>query len=242
MSRWVLSMISDLWIIPSAAHCLPAGSSQHSVTSRNQKSPPFSGVSDAIHHLFAKTTAGKRQSIRNKYDVLLQFPAAPRSNTSFFSFPAECSFSRGTLTTFNKRRHYIPTFLSCPQTLSQDCTDELKFIVLLKKDEGELYSVNVKIAWEWVFVTEWKECKCGCFKRQTHKIKHRLFCTCSDIDLYQKNHKVFVKVNEMDIPLTTLPYRSSTGFLTHFPATIKILHLSGIIWYDNDYVLLKTCV
>lgn len=66
----------------------------------------------------------------------------------FIFFPAECSFSRGTLTTFNKRRHNIPTFLSCPQILAQDCTDELKFIVLLKKDEGEQPSVNVKIARE----------------------------------------------------------------------------------------------
>ena len=36
--------------------------------------------------------------------------------------------------------------LSCYHVLAQDCTEELKFIVLLKKDHAEQKHINVKIA------------------------------------------------------------------------------------------------
>ncbi|XP_056132378.1 vitellogenin-like isoform X2 [Lampris incognitus] len=58
---------------------------------------------------------------------------------------AECSFTRDTLTTFNNRRIKNETPLSCYQVLAQDCTDELKFMVLLKKDHIEHNHINVKI-------------------------------------------------------------------------------------------------
>lgn len=64
----------------------------------------------------------------------------------FFFFVAECSFSQETLTTFNNRRYKNEMPLSCYQVLAQDCTDELKFIVLLKKDHIEQNHINVKIA------------------------------------------------------------------------------------------------
>lgn len=65
---------------------------------------------------------------------------------TLFVFTAECSFSQDTLTTFNSRRYKAEMPLSCYHVLAQDCTDELKFIVLLKKDHVEQKHINVKIA------------------------------------------------------------------------------------------------
>ncbi|XP_018528706.1 vitellogenin-like isoform X2 [Lates calcarifer] len=59
---------------------------------------------------------------------------------------AECSFAMDTVTTFNNRRYKNEMLLSCYQVLAQDCTDELKFMVLLKKDHIEQNHINVKIA------------------------------------------------------------------------------------------------
>uniref|UniRef100_UPI003AAA2895 vitellogenin-like n=1 Tax=Centroberyx gerrardi TaxID=166262 RepID=UPI003AAA2895 len=59
---------------------------------------------------------------------------------------AECSFVKDTLTTFNNRRYKNEMPLSCYQVLAQDCTQELKFMVLLKKDHIEQNHINVKIA------------------------------------------------------------------------------------------------
>lgn len=36
--------------------------------------------------------------------------------------------------------------LSCYQVLAQDCTDEMKFTVLIKNDHVEQKHINVKIA------------------------------------------------------------------------------------------------
>uniref|UniRef100_A0A3Q4BUY5 Uncharacterized protein n=1 Tax=Mola mola TaxID=94237 RepID=A0A3Q4BUY5_MOLML len=77
---------------------------------------PFDEVVDKVHYVFAKASA------------------------------AECSFSQDTLTTFNSRRYKAEMPLSCYHVLAQDCTDELKFIVLLKKDHVEQKHINVKIA------------------------------------------------------------------------------------------------
>ncbi|XP_035508778.1 vitellogenin-like [Morone saxatilis] len=77
---------------------------------------PFDGLADKVHYLFAKAAA------------------------------AECSFSKETLTTFNNRRYKYEMPLSCYQVLAQDCTDELKFMVLLKKDNIKQNHINVKIA------------------------------------------------------------------------------------------------
>ncbi|CAJ1060689.1 vitellogenin-1-like [Xyrichtys novacula] len=77
---------------------------------------PFDEVVDKVHYLFSKASA------------------------------AECSFERDTLTTFNSRKYKNEMPLSCYQVLAQDCTDELKFMVLLKKDHIEQNHINVKIA------------------------------------------------------------------------------------------------
>ncbi|XP_070817970.1 vitellogenin-1-like isoform X2 [Chaetodon trifascialis] len=77
---------------------------------------PFDGLADNTHYLFAKAGA------------------------------AECSFVSDTLTTFNSRRYKNEMPVSCYQVLAQDCTSELKFMVLLKKDHVEQNHINVKIA------------------------------------------------------------------------------------------------
>ncbi|XP_056132380.1 vitellogenin-2-like [Lampris incognitus] len=59
---------------------------------------------------------------------------------------AECTMVRDTLTTFNKRKYTNEMPHSCYQVLAQDCTEELKFIVLLKRDHTEQNQLNVKIA------------------------------------------------------------------------------------------------
>lgn len=62
-------------------------------------------------------------------------------------FPAQCTMFRETLTTFNNRKYRNEMPNSCYQVLAQDCTEELKFIVLLKKDElSEQKHLNVKLS------------------------------------------------------------------------------------------------
>lgn len=64
----------------------------------------------------------------------------------FFPSSVECSFTGNTLTTFNneKLKNEMPS--NCYQVLAQDGTDELKFIVLLRKDRTEHKQISVKIA------------------------------------------------------------------------------------------------
>lgn len=51
------------------------------------------------------------------------------------------------VTTFNNRRYKNEMPISCYQVLVQDCTPELKFMVLLKKDEeSEQNHLNIKLA------------------------------------------------------------------------------------------------
>lgn len=47
--------------------------------------------------------------------------------------------------------------LSCYQVLAQDCTDELKFMVLLKKDHIEQNHINVKVADMWASMKNKKQ-------------------------------------------------------------------------------------
>lgn len=50
------------------------------------------------------------------------------------------------LTTFNDIKYKPRIPLSCDQVLAQDCTDELKFIVLMRSDHVERKHINVKIS------------------------------------------------------------------------------------------------
>uniref|UniRef100_A0A3B3DKJ2 Uncharacterized protein n=1 Tax=Oryzias melastigma TaxID=30732 RepID=A0A3B3DKJ2_ORYME len=111
---------------------------------------PFEEVIDKVHYVFVKVVA------------------------------AECSFYNNTLRTFNNRRYMNKMPESCYQVLTQDCTEELKFMVLQMKDSTRQNRFNVKIA-------------------------------DIDIDLYPKESEVYVKVNGMVIPLTSLPYQHPTA-------------------------------
>ncbi|XP_071386640.1 vitellogenin-2-like isoform X6 [Centroberyx affinis] len=94
---------------------------------------------------------------------------------------AECTMVRDVLTTFNNRRYKNEMPHSCYQILAQDCTPELKFMVLLKRDfTQEQNLINVKIA-------------------------------DIDVDLYPKDNDVMVKVNGLEIPISNLPYQHPTG-------------------------------
>lgn len=54
---------------------------------------------------------------------------------------------KDTLITFNARKYKNEMPHSCYQVLAQDCTAELKFIVLLKRDQTqEQNQISVKIS------------------------------------------------------------------------------------------------
>ncbi|XP_076582003.1 vitellogenin-2-like isoform X2 [Chaetodon auriga] len=94
---------------------------------------------------------------------------------------AECAMVKDIVTTFNNRKYKNEMPHSCYQVLAQDCTPELKFIVLLKRDQTqEQNQINVKIA-------------------------------NIDVDMYPKDSAVMVKVNGVEIPITNLPYQHPTG-------------------------------
>ncbi|KAL3047365.1 hypothetical protein OYC64_021558 [Pagothenia borchgrevinki] len=93
----------------------------------------------------------------------------------------ECSLVKDRLVTFNNRKYKIEMPLSCYQVLAQDCTSELKFIVLLKRDQAQEQNlINVKIA-------------------------------DIDVDLYPKDNVIMAKVNGVEIPISNLPYQHPTG-------------------------------
>ncbi|GLD50054.1 vitellogenin-2-like protein [Lates japonicus] len=94
---------------------------------------------------------------------------------------AECTMIKDTLITFNNRKYKNEMPHSCYQVLAQDCTPELKFIVLLKRDQAqEQNQINVKIA-------------------------------NIDVDMYPKDNAIVMKVNGVEIPISNLPYQHPTG-------------------------------
>ncbi|XP_039985633.1 vitellogenin-2-like [Xiphias gladius] len=94
---------------------------------------------------------------------------------------AECTMIKDTVITFNNRKYKNEMPHSCYQVLAQDCTPDLKFIVLLKRDQTqEQNQINVKIA-------------------------------NIDVDMYPKDNVVMVKVNGVEMPISNLPYQHPTG-------------------------------
>ncbi|KAJ8408504.1 hypothetical protein AAFF_G00259180 [Aldrovandia affinis] len=92
-----------------------------------------------------------------------------------------CSLADDTLTTFNNRRYRNEMPVSCYQVLAQDCTPELKFMVLMKKDQAsEQHHITVKLA-------------------------------DIDVDLYPSDSEVLMKINGKEVPTTSLPYEHPTG-------------------------------
>ncbi|XP_029286236.1 vitellogenin-2-like [Cottoperca gobio] len=95
---------------------------------------------------------------------------------------AECAMVNGTVTTFNNIKlnsNNMPH--SCYHVLAQDCTKELKFIVLLKKEQTpEEHQINVKIS-------------------------------NIDVDMHRKNKTIKLKVNGVELSMGSLPYSDSKG-------------------------------
>ncbi|KAL2090118.1 hypothetical protein ACEWY4_014806 [Coilia grayii] len=96
------------------------------------------------------------------------------------STSAQCSMVHETITTFNNKRYKNEMPHSCYQVLAQDCTQELKFIILVKKDQiSEQKHLSVKLS-------------------------------DIDIDLYPVGNDVLVKVNGLEVPVSSLPYQHPT--------------------------------
>ncbi|XP_043078158.1 vitellogenin-like [Puntigrus tetrazona] len=94
---------------------------------------------------------------------------------------AQCSMMEDAITTFNNRRYKNEMPISCYQVLAQDCTPELKFVVLLKKDaESEKKHLNIKLA-------------------------------DINVDFYALGSNAQVKMNEMEVPISSLPYQHPSG-------------------------------
>ncbi|XP_041913750.1 vitellogenin-like isoform X1 [Alosa sapidissima] len=137
---------------------------------------------------------------------------------------AQCSMIRDTLTTFNNRKYKNEMPLSCYQVLAQDCTPELKFIVLMKKDQiSEQKDLSVKVS-------------------------------DIDIDLYTMGNNMLVKVNGLEVPLSNLPYQHPTesilikqrgeGLSLYAPSLgLQEVYLGKDIWKVNvaDWMKGQTC-
>nr|AGO64301.1 vitellogenin A [Pomatoschistus minutus] len=76
---------------------------------------PYENVKDNIHYLLAKSTG------------------------------AQCKVENGQIRSFNDKSHRSPSSTSCYQLLAQECTDNVRFAVLMKKDPRNNNMVNVKI-------------------------------------------------------------------------------------------------
>ncbi|XP_054645281.1 vitellogenin-2-like [Dunckerocampus dactyliophorus] len=127
---------------------------------------------------------------------------------------AECKMVKDTVITFNNRKFKTEMPHSCEQVLAQDCSEERKFIVLLKRDQTQEHNlISVKIA-------------------------------DIDVDMYQKDRVVMVKVNGVEIPLSNLPYQHPTakiqirqrnqGITLHAPS-----HGLQEVYFDINLVKVK---
>ncbi|XP_061635716.1 vitellogenin-2-like isoform X2 [Phyllopteryx taeniolatus] len=127
---------------------------------------------------------------------------------------AECSVIKDTVITFNNRKVKAEMPHSCLQVLAQDGTSEAKFIVLLKRDQQHEQNML------------------------TVKIAD------IDVDMYQKGNVAMVKVNNVEIPVSDLPYRHPTadiqirqsgeGIALHAPR-----HGLQEVYFDKDIQKVK---
>lgn len=69
--------------------------------------------------------------------------------TAFFFFfkPAQCSVSYNKVTTFNDVRFNYTMPANCYHILAQDCSSDLKFLVMMKNAEEavNLKAINIKL-------------------------------------------------------------------------------------------------
>ncbi|MED6284428.1 Vitellogenin-2, partial [Characodon lateralis] len=125
-------------------------------------------------YLPVNNTAAELQAYQNSWIEQITY-VLTKSNA------AECSVVKDTVVTFNNKKYKTEMPHSCHQVLAQDCTSEMKFIVLLKRDQTtEQNEISVKI--EMI-----------------------------DVDMYLKDNAVVVKVNGVEISLNNLPYQHPTA-------------------------------
>uniref|UniRef100_A0AAY4DYU4 Phosvitin n=1 Tax=Denticeps clupeoides TaxID=299321 RepID=A0AAY4DYU4_9TELE len=139
---------------------------------------PKMTLSNLIVHLPITLAIGGEQALQ-----AIQTERAADSIRLLYSAAtaAQCSMVGRTLTTFNNRRYNNELPFACYQVLAQDCTPELKFMVLMKKDAAtEENHINVKIA-------------------------------NIDVDIFPAGSAMMVRVNGMDIPFANLPYKHPAG-------------------------------
>ncbi|TNM87973.1 hypothetical protein fugu_006194 [Takifugu bimaculatus] len=99
------------------------------------------------------------------------------------SSAVECTVLKDKIITFNRGSFNTELPHSCAQVLVQDCSQELKFLVLLKKDYTQNQNqINVKIA-------------------------------DLDIDMYNNNNAVQLKVNGVPFQISTQIYQHPTGHI-----------------------------
>uniref|UniRef100_A0A673LNI9 Vitellogenin-like n=1 Tax=Sinocyclocheilus rhinocerous TaxID=307959 RepID=A0A673LNI9_9TELE len=98
-----------------------------------------------------------------------------------YIYDSQCSMMQDTITTFNNRRYKNEMPISCYQVLAQDCTPELKFVVFLKKDE----------------------------ESEENHLNIKLADI--NVDLYALGTQAKVKIDEMEVPISSLPYQHPSG-------------------------------
>ncbi|NXN97023.1 VIT2 protein, partial [Rhinopomastus cyanomelas] len=96
---------------------------------------------------------------------------------------ARCSVSQNTITTFNRVEFNYSMPAKCYHVLVQDCSPELKFLVMIKRLEepADLIAINVRLA--------------------SH-----------EVDMYVSNGLLQLKINGVQAP-TDVPYTSDAGML-----------------------------
>uniref|UniRef100_A0AAY4DZ75 Phosvitin n=1 Tax=Denticeps clupeoides TaxID=299321 RepID=A0AAY4DZ75_9TELE len=124
---------------------------------------------------------------------------------------AQCSMVGRTLTTFNNRRYNNELPFACYQVLAQDCTPELKFMVLMKKDAAtEENHINVKIA-------------------------------NIDVDIFPAGSAMMVRVNGMDIPFANLPYKHPAGIKQEFYTPSSFVTKNAVSFAHSWVLPSQTC-
>ncbi|EMP27370.1 Vitellogenin-2 [Chelonia mydas] len=128
----------------------------------------------------------------------LPLPLDPHISTSVLQYPAwnfftkipssvidslkgHCSVSQNMITTFNEVEFNYSMPANCYHVLAQDCSPELKFLVMMKKAEesADLKAINIKLA--------------------SH-----------EIDMYPSNGLIQLMINGVQTPAQILPYTSNS--------------------------------
>uniref|UniRef100_A0A8C3AN36 Phosvitin n=1 Tax=Cyclopterus lumpus TaxID=8103 RepID=A0A8C3AN36_CYCLU len=121
-----------------------------------------------------------------------------------------CSMVKDKLTTFNNNELRVEVPQSCFQVLAQDCTEQLKFIVMLKRDEVKK-------------------------QNQIHVEIENLV-----VELYPQNNAIIVRLNSLVIPYRNLPYLHPQGKISIQKLGDGIALFAPCYGLQEVYIDLKT--